>query len=168
MRKKLPSFILAVVLASALLLTLTGFTFASKIAQSGGPHQQQGQSRPNITASCSGEGCSGWDPSTSGCQFLGAFKVTSTSFTGGRVELWFSGGSTGCQTNWAIVYNLSGNGNQFMVAYVVRQTDNKHGGAQMGGGNTTATLQSAMVYAPTAKVEACGTIGSNSGCTPFV
>jgi hypothetical protein len=52
---------------------------------------------PAHAVSCSGDACSGVDPQSSGCA-SGAYTATSTSFSGGLLEVRYS---PTCKTNWS-------------------------------------------------------------------
>jgi hypothetical protein len=89
------------------------------------------------------------------------------TFSGGRVELWYS---NTCQTNWALTYNQTGAFTGLLLAYALRQSDSKHVGSTVVNVASNGILISPMLYAPGARVQACGKVGYSGDvhCTPFI
>lgn len=117
-------------------------------------------------ATCSGTGCNGKDPQSSGCA-SGATTVATAYFTGGYVELRWS---ATCQTNWARVVSTSGN--KYLKAYIVQQNVGELYASNVYGQST----YSPMKYAPTGQIyiQACGFMATqpntdvgSGNCTGF-
>ena len=116
-----------------------------------------GRNRPQVT--CSGEGCDGQNPATTGCS-ADAYTVQTAVFGNSFVELRYS---PTCGTNWSRVFSKVGA--TFIVTRIQRQSDGLT--YTFAGGNFNFAY-SAMVYAPKVAARACGGVGSISGCTAYV
>ncbi len=167
----LSSVALLVALVGTLTFTTSSTAFASSKQQSqnymhgtkthaasGGPATHAAQPRrANVT--CSGNGCNGKNPATTGCD-VGAKTIQTAVFTNSYVELRYS---PTCGTNWARTLSRVGPVN--LVARTQRRIDGLT--YTFSSRNSTSTF-SAMVYAPTTPARACGGVNGISGCTAYV
>jgi hypothetical protein len=165
MRRLFAGVIVTLVLMTMLFLSSSPLTSAHQTTRSTAAASQADP------INCSGTGCDGWDPYSSGCAYANAHLVQAAgsviTFSGGRVELWYS---NTCQTNWALTYNQTGAFTGLLLAYALRQSDSKHVGSTVVNVASNGIVISPMLYAPSAKVQACGQVG-NPGvvrCTPFI
>ena len=124
---------------------------------------------PAAAATCSGSGCNGLNPSTTGCT-TGAYVVSETdiydSFSSdyiGGVQLWWS---PTCETAWSYVYS---DFRAFAVRATVTSTSPSN--SYYKNNNYVYTALSPMVYATSvSSASACGRIEdvgvSGIACTP--
>jgi len=124
---------------------------------------------PATAATCSGSGCNGLNPTTTGCT-TGAYKVSETdiydSFSSnyiGGVQLWWS---PTCQAAWSYVYS---DFRAFAVQATVTSTSPSNSYYQ--NNNYVYTARSPMVYATDVSyASACGRIEdvgvSGIACSP--
>ena len=174
MRRLFTGVMVTFVLMTMLFLSSSSVTFAQQTTRSTETVSQHAAVHAASQANpinCSGTGCDGWDPYSSGCAYAKAHLVQATgsvtTFSGGRVELWYS---DTCQTNWALTYNRAGTSTNLLLAYALRQSDSKHVGSTTVNVASNGIVISPMLYAPSAKVQACGQVG-NPGvvhCTSFI
>ena len=152
-----------VLFLTALLISLLGvaaFT-ESRIASAQAIHAQTPayvtqHSRSQVT--CSGNGCNGLNPETTGCG-ADAYTVQTAVFSNTSVELRYS---RRCGANWGRVTSRVGR------AFLVIRTQRIDGLTYTFTGGNFNYAWSAMVYAPTVRARACGGIGGISGCTAYV
>ena len=114
------------------------------------------RSRPQVT--CSGEGCDGQNPATTGCS-ADAYTVQTAVFSNSFVELRYS---PTCGTNWGRVTSRVG------ATFLVIRIDRSGGLTYTFSGGNFNFAYVAMVYAPKVAARACGGVSSISGCTAFV
>jgi len=173
MRRLFVGVIVTLVLTTLLVLSSSSLTFAHQTTRSTVAALQAAVPVNSVAApiKCSGTDCDGLDPYSSGCAYAKAHLVQAAgsviTFSGGRVELWYS---DTCQTNWALTYNKTGQYRNFMLAYTLRQSDSKHVGSTVVNVASNGIVISPMLYAPSAKIQACGQIGDPGGlhCTSFI
>jgi hypothetical protein len=174
MRRLFAGVIVTLVLVTLLVLSSSSLTFAHQTTRSTGAAALQAAVSAASQATpiqCSATSCDGWDPYSSGCAYAKAHLVQAVgsviTFSGGRVELWYS---DTCQTNWALTYNQTGQFRNFLLAYALRQSDSKHVGSTVVNVTSNGIVISPMLYAPSAKIQACGQVGNPGGlhCTPFI
>jgi len=152
--------------STALLITLLGVTvfavsrtaFASTTQASHSEHAASVSTTRHVQVSCSGNGCNGQNPATSGCD-AGAYTVQTAVFSNSFVELRYS---PTCGTNWGRVISRVGAAS---LVITIQRNDNLT--YTFSGGNFTFAWV-AMVYAPNVPARACGGVSSTSGCTAFV
>lgn len=136
------------------------------------PHSPLYSSSTAFAASCSGTGCNGQDPQTSGCsvgaQILDSRYVNQNG-TAIYIELRWS---PTCQTNWTRVTNQT-QGTRYMKAYMVEQNVGEHYATFRSGGYGYQ-FWTPMKYAPNILIQACGfgatqpnTSFGASACTAF-
>ena len=114
------------------------------------------RSRPQVT--CSGEGCDGQNPATTGCS-ADAYTVQTAVFSNSFVELRYS---PTCGTNWGRVTSRVG------ATFLVIRIDRSGGLTYTFSGGNFNFAYSAMVYAPKVAARACGGVNAISGCTAYV
>ena len=152
--------------STALLVSLFGMTAitGSSIASA---HTQVTNARANNAhatrgshsqVTCSGDGCDGQNPATTGCS-AGAYTVQTAVFSNSFVELRYS---PTCGTNWGRVTSRVG------ATFLVIRIDRSGGLTYTFSGGNFNFAYSAMVYAPKVAARACGGVSSISGCTAFV
>lgn len=118
-----------------------------------------GVSNAAATATCSHNGCNGQDPQTTGC-VVGAYTVQTATTPSLIIQLRYS---PKCGTNWSRV--ISKQGSSHLFATIVRNDRRSY--VRSFGFSTLVYSQ--MVYAPIAKAQACGRIGSSvNTCTAFI
>ncbi len=125
---------------------------------SGGPAAARISQQSSAKVTCSGNGCNGKSPATTGCE-TGAYTVQTAVFSNSYVELRYS---PTCGTNWARTTSKVGPAN--LVARVQRIDGLTY---TFSSGKFNYAF-SAMVYAPTVKARACGGVNGISGCTAYV
>ena len=140
--------------STALLVSLFGMT--AFMGGSTAPAQATQRSRPQVT--CSGNGCNGQNPQSTGCA-ANAFTVRRVDFSNSFVELRYS---PKCGTKWGRVTSKVG-----PTRLVVRTQRNDGLTYTFTGGNFNSAF-AAMVYAPQVAARACGGVNSISGCTAYV
>lgn len=173
MRRLFIGVIVTLVLTTLLVLSSSSLTFAHQTTRSTAAALQAAVPVTSAAApiKCSGSDCDGWDPYSSGCAYAKAHLVQANgsviTFSGGRVELWYS---DTCQTNWSLTYNKTGQYKNFMLAYVLRQSDSKHVGSTVVNVAGNGIVISPMLYAPSTKIQACGQVGNPGSlhCTSFI
>ncbi len=149
-----------------LLITLFGVTIFSATSTASANTTQERYSnqttfastKHNVQVTCSGEGCDGQSPATSGCD-ADAKTIQTAVFSNSYVELRYS---PTCGTNWGRVTSKIG-----PTSLVIRIQRIDALAYTFAGGNFNYAF-SAMVYAPIAKARACGGVKTISGCTAFV
>jgi hypothetical protein len=113
---------------------------------------------PVFAASCSGTGCDGKDPDTTGCSSSAYNVETINIISSGRyigtADLRWS---PTCETNWGRAYKSSG-GSETVDARVYN-IDRGIGYVGFGFGGPGTTVWSPMVHAPTTRSKGCGAIG---------
>lgn len=144
-----------VLLAATLLAALfAAYTGVSRISASTAQNLL-----PHVT--CSGNGCNGLDPVSTGCA-RDAITVTTTggtvSFRTGTIQLRYS---PTCGTNWGRVFSSVGN-TQLTVS--IRRNDGLFY-FTIGSGTR---LWSPMVFARNVKAKACGSAGHFEDCTEAI
>jgi Protein of unknown function (DUF2690) len=151
--KRLPfSRALAALFALALVFALSGTAFASGLPG----HSRTGVQQASVN--CSGTGCNGKDPYSSGCAATAVLQGTAVAIWNGAVIVgtvqidW----STQCQTNWAEVRSTAGSSTRQMEAQIVGLSHGIYYWAKCGSGCTA--YHSQMYYAPNESVEADGQI----------
>ena len=152
--------------STVLLVTLLGVTvfmasrtaFASTTQVKHSEHAASVSTTRHVQVSCSGNGCNGQNPVTSGCD-AGAKTIQTAVFSNSYVELRYS---PTCGTNWGRVTSKVG------PTYLVIRTQRIDGLTYTFAGGNFNYAFSAMVYAPIAKARACGGVKSISGCTAYV
>ena len=147
--------------SAALLVSLFGMTaFTSvSIASAHTNAQANHATLPHHPlVSCSGNGCNGLNPATTGCS-ADAYTVQTAVFSNSFVELRYS---PTCGTNWGRVISRVG-----ATSLIIRVQRNDGLTYTFSGGNFTFAWV-AMVYAPNVPARACGGVSSISGCTAFV
>ena len=124
---------------------------------------------PAAAATCSGSGCNGLNPVTTGCT-TGAYVVSETDIYDGfssgyigGVQLWWS---PTCETAWSYVHS---DFRAFLVRATVTSTSPSNSYTQ--NNNYTYTARSPMVYATSVSyASACGRIEdvgvSGIACSP--
>src|SRR5881275_994214 len=112
--------------------------------------------RPLVT--CSGNGCNGLNPATTGCS-ADAYTVQTATFSNSFVELRYS---PTCGTNWGRVTSKVG------ATFLVIRIDRSGGLTYTFSGGNFNSAWVAMVYAPQVAARACGGVSSISGCTAYV
>src|SRR5438105_3130761 len=133
-----------VLFSMALLVLLFGLTAIVAYAQvTARTHTQTAR---NAQVTCSGNGCNGLNPQTTGCA-ASAYTVLTAVFSNASVELRYS---RTCQTNWGRV--ISRVGANFLSIRIQRIDGLTY---TFGGGNFKSAW-SAMVFAPVMKARACG------------
>ncbi len=158
--------ILLFLFATFLLVTLLGVTvftasrpaFASTTQVKQSDHVASVSTTRRVQVSCSGNGCNGQNPLTSGCD-AGAYTVQTAVFSNSFVELRYS---PTCGTNWGRVTSKVG------PTHLIIRTQRIDGLTYTFAGGNFKYVFSAMVYAPTVKARACGGVKSISGCTAYV
>ncbi len=149
--------------SAALLVSLFGMTaFTSVSTASAHTHAQTSHAHATLPnhplVGCSGSGCNGLNPATTGCS-AGAYTVQTAVFSNSRVELRYS---PTCGTNWGRVTSTVGA--TFLIIRIQRIDGLTY---TFSGGNFNFAYV-AMVYAPTVAARACGGVSSISGCTSYV
>ena len=152
--------------SAALLLSLFGMTTFTGLSAASAHTQVTNaratsahatrRSRPQVT--CSGEGCDGLNPATTGCS-ADAYTVQTAVFSNSFVELRYS---PTCGTNWGRVTSRVG------ATFLVIRIDRSGGLTYTFSGGNFNFAYSAMVYAPKVAARACGGVNAISGCTAFV
>ena len=152
--------------SAALLLSLFGMTAFTGLSAASAHTQvtnaratsahATGRNRPQVT--CSGEGCDGLNPATTGCS-ADAYTVQTAVFSNSFVELRYS---PTCGTNWGRVTSKVG------ATFLVIRIDRSGGLTYTFSGGNFTFAYVAMVYAPKVAARACGGVGTISGCTAFV
>ena len=149
--------------STALLVSLFGMTAitGSSIA-SAHTHVQASHAHPtqlnHPQVTCSGNGCNGLNPVTTGCS-ADAYTVQTAVFSNSFVELRYS---PTCGTNWGRVTSRVG------ATFLVIRIDRSGGLTYTFSGGNFNFAYVAMVYAPKVAARACGGVSSISGCTAFV
>jgi Protein of unknown function (DUF2690) len=108
--------------------------------------------------SCSGNGCDGLDPQSTGCSYDAVTVPVSggtVSFSTGTIELRYS---PTCGTNWGRV--ISSVGNVQLTVFIRR-----HDGMFYFTVGNGYRLWSPMIYARHARAMACGSAGQYINCT---
>ena len=149
--------------SAALLISLFGMTAFTQVNVASAHTSVQANhmhatvpNRPLV--SCSGNGCNGLNPATTGCS-ADAYTVQTAVFNNSFVELRYS---PTCGTNWGRV--ISRVGATFLTVTIQRNDNLSY---TFSGGNFTYAWV-AMVYAPNVPARACGGVSTTSGCTAFV
>ncbi len=125
---------------------------------SGGPGFAR-TTQPNTShVKCSGNGCNGQNPVTTGCD-ASAKTIQTAVFNNSYVELRYS---PACGTNWGRVTSKVG------LTYLTIRTQRIDGLTYAYSGGKYAYSFSAMVYAPVLQARACGGVNGISGCTAYV
>ena len=158
MRVFLFSTLLLVALLGVTIFTASRTAFANSTQARHSERATAVNTALRVRASCSGTGCNGQNPVTSGCD-AGARTIQTAVFSNSFVELRYS---PACGTNWGRVTSKVG-----ATSLIIRTQRIDGLTYTFSGGNFTYAF-SAMVYAPTAKARACGGIKSISGCTAYV
>ena len=164
----LSSSALLVALLGAMAFAASSTAFASStqqsqhgiatLAASGGPAAAHVTQRSRGNVMCSGTGCNGQNPVTTGCD-AGAYTVQTAVFSNSYVELRYS---PTCGTNWARTTSKVGPAN------LVARAQRIDGLTYTFSGGKFNYAFSAMVYAPTVQARACGGVNGISGCTAYV
>ncbi|HEX4206769.1 MAG TPA: DUF2690 domain-containing protein [Ktedonobacteraceae bacterium] len=129
------------------------------VVQSGGrPGAVKTTTRSSAQVTCSGNGCNGQNPVTTGCN-ADAYTVQTAVFSNSYVELRYS---PTCGTNWARVTSKVG------LANLVARIQRIDGLTYTFSGGKFYYAYSVMVYAPTLAARACGGVNGISGCTAYV
>ena len=149
--------------SAALLVSLFGMTaFTSVSTASAHTHAQASHAHATLPhhplVGCSGSGCNGLNPATTGCS-ADAYTVQTATFSNSFVQLRYS---PTCGTNWGRVISRVG---ATSLVITIQRNDNLT--YTFSGGNFTFAWV-AMVYAPNVPARACGGVSSTSGCTAFV
>lgn len=149
--------------SAALLISLFGMTAFTQVnvasAHSNAQASHMHATVPNRPlVSCSGNGCNGLNPATTGCS-ADAYTVQTAVFSNSFVELRYS---PTCGTNWGRVISRVG---ATTLTVTIQRNDNLS--YTFSGGNFTYAWV-AMVYAPNVPARACGGVSATSGCTAFV
>ena len=149
--------------SAALLVSLFGMTaFTSVSTASAHTHAQASHAHATLPnhplVGCSGSGCNGLNPATTGCS-ADAFTVQTAVFSNSRVELRYS---PTCGTNWGRVTSKVG------ATFLVIRIDRSGGLTYTFSGGNFNSAWVAMVYAPQVAARACGGVSSISGCTAYV
>lgn len=140
--------------STALLVSLLGMTAFVGVSTAAAHATQR--SHPQVT--CSGNGCNGQNPATTGCA-ADARTVQTATFSNSFVQLRYS---PTCGTNWGRVISRVG------AVHLVVRTQRIDGLTYtFSGGNFTSAF-AAMVFAPRVAARACGGINGISGCTAYV
>ena len=159
--RRIRLFLLSGVLLVSL-LGVTAFMGLSMISAHALAHAQtshtQATQRNHLLVTCSGDGCDGLNPETTGCA-AGAYTVQTAVFSNSYVELRYS---PTCKTNWGRV--TSKVGPSFLVVRIQRIDGLTY---TFSGGNFNFAY-SAMVYAPQAAARACGGVNGITGCTKYI
>jgi len=111
---------------------------------------------PQVT--CSGNGCNGLNPATTGCS-ADAYTVQTAVFSNSYVELRYS---PTCGTNWGRVTSKVG------ATSLIIRIQRIDGLTYTFSGGPFNSAYVAMVYAPKVAARACGGVSSISGCTAYV
>jgi uncharacterized protein DUF2690 len=149
--------------SAALLISLFAMTAFTQVnvasAHSNAQASHMHATVPNRPlVSCSGNGCNGLNPATTGCS-ADAYTVQTATFSNSFVELRYS---PTCGTNWGRVISRVG---ATSLTVTIQRNDNLS--YTFSGGNFTYAWV-AMVYAPSVPARACGGVNGTSGCTAFV
>ena len=149
--------------STALLVSLLGVTaFIGLSMISAHTHAQtshtQATQRNHPQVTCSGDGCDGLNPVSTGCA-ADAYTVQTAVFSNSYVELRYS---PTCKTNWGRVTSKVG---PTLLEIRIQRIDGLT--YTFSGGNFNFAY-SAMVYAPQLAARACGGINGISGCTKYV
>ncbi len=150
-----------VLLSATLLITLFGITAFSEVrsasaSQKSLPANTTQRSLPHVT--CSGDGCDGLNPATTGCS-ADAYTVRTAVFSNSYVELRYS---PTCGANWGRVTSKVG------LAFLVIRTQRLSDGLTYTFSGTYDYAWSAMVFAPNTPARACGGVNVISGCTAYI
>jgi hypothetical protein len=143
-----------VLFSLALLLTVLGMTVVVGVRTALASVRQP--SLPHAT--CSGNGCNGQDPQTSGCA-ADAYTVQTAVLSSRFVQLRYS---PRCGTNWGRVLSRIGRTHLYVR---VQRID---GRSYFGSISTGLLMYSPMVYAPVLKARACAISQGAADCTAFV
>ena|SRR5947209_626897 len=144
--------------STALLASLLGVTAFMGLRMISAHTQAQTTQRNNPQVSCSGDGCDGLNPVSTGCA-TGAYTVQTAVFSNSYVELRYS---PTCKTNWGRVTSKVG------LAFLEIRVQRVDGLTYTFLGVNFNFAYSVMVYAPQLAARACGGVNGISGCSKYV